>query len=68
VEVQIRLQKALLSLSRIAPEVFANSASQMSLEALERAEATLVLKSDLESIRAIACLIQPLVNTSSAFR
>ena len=68
VEVQIRLQKALLSLSRIAPEVFANSASQMSLEALERAEATLVLKSDLKSIRAIACLIQPLVNTSSAFR
>jgi uncharacterized membrane protein len=64
VEVQIRLHKALLSLSRIAPEAFAQSALQISCGALDQAEASSLLKSQLTTLRAVANLMQPLADAA----
>lgn len=54
VEVQLKLQEALVSLSRIAPEAFALPAGDMSREALERAKASSLLESEITAIRSAA--------------
>lgn len=54
VEVQVRLQKALASLSQIAPEIFEQSCKHMARAALGRAEAASLLPSDLAEIRSAA--------------
>lgn len=56
VEVQIRLQKSLKSLSDMAPAAFAAPAARASDEALARAEAAGIMAFDLEDIRAVADL------------
>ncbi len=53
-EVQIRLQKALRSLSRIGQANFLRCAHIHSVRALEQANKALTLKSHLEAVRAVA--------------
>lgn len=53
-EVQIRLQKALVSLRAGAPEVFGDACARMAREAVNRAEAADLLPSELATIRAVA--------------
>lgn len=58
VEVQIRLQKALTSLRDVAPDTFAQAATDMAQDALSRAEAAGLAPADLADIRAAAQLAQ----------
>lgn len=53
VEVQIRLQKALIALARLDPGDFTRAAARQSAEALARAEAVLVVEADREVLRAL---------------
>ncbi len=53
VEVQIRLQKALITLARLDPGDFAVAARAQSVEALERAEAALGIEADRALVRAL---------------
>ncbi len=52
IEVQIRLQKALAALSRLAPDTIGIAARRMSAEALERANAALPVEADKQRLRA----------------
>lgn len=54
VEVQIRLHEALASLSQIAPESFALAAGDIAHEALERAEASPLLATEMAAIQSAA--------------
>lgn len=54
VEVQIRLQKALLALARCGVVTFVEAAKAQSSEALARAEASLSLEADRECLRLLA--------------
>lgn len=54
IEVGLRLQKALVVLSRISPERYAEPARALSRRALAQAEAALVLDSDHDRLAAIA--------------
>ncbi|MCB1207177.1 MAG: DUF2254 domain-containing protein [Verrucomicrobiae bacterium] len=54
VEVQIRLQKALLALAQCGVTGFPEAARKQSREALERAEAALVVESDREILRELS--------------
>lgn len=53
-EVQIRLQKALISLADGAPDVFGEVCADASREALKRAEAAQLLPSELQRLRRLA--------------
>ncbi|MFD1196451.1 DUF2254 domain-containing protein [Seohaeicola saemankumensis] len=57
VEVQVRLQKALTDLRRIAPDTFGQATTRMAQDALARAEAAAPAASDLADIRAAARLV-----------
>ena len=57
IEVQIKLQKSLVSLAQIAPESFALAAERMSHEALERISTSTLLASEIAEIKSIAQLI-----------
>ncbi|WP_201861762.1 DUF2254 domain-containing protein [Microvirga soli] len=59
VEVGIKLQKALQSLSRLSPEVFGKLAEEHSEDALRRAEKSLDEERDLERIRRHALTHRP---------
>jgi uncharacterized membrane protein len=59
VEVGIKLQKALQSLSRLSPEVFGKLAEEHSEDALRRAEKSLDEECDLERIRRHALTHRP---------
>jgi uncharacterized membrane protein len=54
VEVHVRLQKALLALAQMGDQRFRDNAKRHSQLALKRAEATLALKEDMQTLRAIA--------------
>ena len=58
VEVQVRLHKALTSLRDVAPDTFAQAATDLARDALSRAEAAGLAASDLADIRAVAQLAQ----------
>jgi uncharacterized membrane protein len=53
IEVQLRLQKALLALARMGDESFRNAALQQSRMALDRAEAAMTLEADTVRLRAL---------------
>ena len=65
VEVQIRLQKALLSLAQMGDEEMRKAAQKHSQDALQRAEAELLLESDKERLRKIANQLQEHLQASS---
>lgn len=58
VEVQIRLQKALLSISRVCPDDLAKAAKGMARDAVIRAEASDLVPADMAVIRAAAAPFQ----------
>jgi uncharacterized membrane protein len=53
IEVQLRLQKALLALARVGNESFRNAVLQQSHMALDRAEAAMTLEADKQRLRAV---------------
>lgn len=57
VEVQIRLQKALLSISQVCPDTLAEAATAMAQDAVRRAEASGLVSADMQAIRAAAARI-----------
>jgi uncharacterized membrane protein len=61
VEVQIRLQKALLALAQCGVLSFVGAAKVQSREALERAESALSLEADRELIRALSAEVVTVV-------
>jgi hypothetical protein len=54
IEVQLRLQKALLALKQIDPSVFGNEAERISNIALDYAQQALVVEQDKKRINKIA--------------
>ncbi len=57
VEVGIRLQKALRTLSRLDHPGFAEAAQRHSRQAVQRAEPVLVLEADKEALRAVSATV-----------
>ncbi|WP_198598362.1 DUF2254 domain-containing protein [Mangrovicella endophytica] len=57
VEVGVRLQKAFCTLSRLGREGYADSAIRHAREALQRAEAALVIEADKERLRRLASAV-----------
>ncbi len=65
VEVQIRLQKAFLSLAQMGDEAMRKAAYSHSQDALQRAEAALLLETEKDRLRAIAKQIEEHLHASS---